>query len=359
MFGCLFIACLINDYSLGKYYRELPPSVESGYNAFHLSIAVLLFITMNILDSRSFFPDDVGEFSAASFGSIYNVYWASVLLLLTSAFCWSRKVTKLIALCLLITTLLAGSRAYFLAGCFLIVLLHYRDRPPIRLLGSPLRVSTMIMGFLFLIIFKNIYQSLLFLDLQAVATVAMDWNLALARLTTASEALVLLNFQNAIELYDENHGSFAHLVVFKMIPFVSDSFVEVFALDPRNMSDLLNERFYESISYGMASSIWGLFYFVGGPLGCVMFIFVYVGSILGLNLRTRKLDLIGIHLMPGAVFLAYYASRKEIGDLLFPFYICGFMYIVWRVFRAATRPRNLRSYENRHQGEFVRAGTNR
>ena len=187
----------------------------------------------------------------------------------------------------------------------------------------------------------------------------MDWNLILARITTWSEALVLLNFQNAITLYDETRGSFAHLVAFKMIPFFSDSFVEVFDLDSRNMADLLNSRFYQSINYGMASSIWGLFYFVGGPLSCIMFIFVYVSSILVLNLRTRKLDLMGVHLMPGAVFLAYYASRKEIGELLFPFYMCGFMYIVWRSFRMATRPRKRRRHQDRYLGGLVREGTSR
>ena len=161
----------------------------------------------------------------------------------------------------------------------------------------------------------------------------------MARLTTASEALVLLNFQHAIGLYEQGPGSAFDLVFVKSIPFISELFIEALGSDPRNMADLIDQKFFQATEYGMASSIWGLFYYVGGPLGCVLSIIFFVSALFLLNLRVRKLDLIGAHLLPGAIFLSFYASRKEIGAVLFPFYMCFFMYLAWCLLRSITRDR--------------------
>lgn len=337
LFLTLLAACIINDFVLRSYYKVAPTKNWRNFNRFHLLLVVALFLLMNSIDSRSFFPSDVGEFSAASFGFIYNIYWASVLLLLIGAMQSKINYLRLIASVFVLSTLLAGSRAYFLAAAFIVCFLYFQGKPPIRLFGSATRVIVMIMGFFFLIIFKNVYQYLLFLDLQSIVRIAGDWDVIIIRLTTASEALVLLNFQHAITLYEETRGSFFSLVFLESIPFVSELFVEAANSDPRKLSDFIDQRYFQSTEYGMASSFWGLFYFVGGPLACILSISFYVCSLLLLNIRVRRVDLVGAHLLPGAIFLAFYASRKEIGAVLFPFYMCLFMYAVWRFCQMAFR----------------------
>ncbi len=344
LFSSLTIACFVNDHYLNKYFRNSKSMVLSEFLYFHLAILIVLFLAMNLLDSRAFFPDDVGEFSAASFGAIYNIYWVSALIFLITSFRSTSKFLKILGILFLLTTLLAGSRAYFTAGCFALLLLYFQAKPPMRLLASFSRLIIIIFGFLFLLVFKNIYQYLLFLDYEMVLAAGSDVDLILFRLTKGSEAIILLNFQHAITLYENGRGPFFDLILVKSIPFLSELYIEGLNLDPRTFSDLIDDKYYQSVNYGMASSLWGLVYYVMGPLGCIMFGFTYICIILYLNIRIKKSDLISIHLIPASVFMAFYASRVEIGAVLFPFYMSCFMLFTWILIRSIFRRRHAINY---------------
>ena len=54
-------------------------------------------------------------------------------MLIAAAFRTKSYSLKLIGFFFLLTTLLAGSRAYFLGGCFIALLMIYENKPPIRL----------------------------------------------------------------------------------------------------------------------------------------------------------------------------------------------------------------------------------
>ena len=64
----------------------------------------------------------------------------------------------------------------------------------------------------------------------------------------------------------------------------------------------------------MASNIWGLFYYVSGPIGTLIFCFIYLCFVFYLNLLVTK-ESLSAHLIPGAMFLCFYASRIEIGAI--------------------------------------------
>ena len=332
LFLFFIFAVYINDSVSNTriYSQKISPSTPE-YFCFLIIVLVMIFLGLLLIDIRTFFPDEVGGFSASNYTSIYNIYWISVLLLIAAAFRTKSYSLKLIGLFFLLTTLLAGSRAYFLGGCLIALLMIYENKPPIRLFLSLRRVLVMILGFLFLIIYKNVYQYILMLDLDLLLEAGLDLDLLLFRLTKGSESIVVLNFQHAITLYSDNAGSFLDLVLIKCIPFISELYIVGFNFDPRSLSDILNENFYQNVSYGMASSIWGLFYYVSGPIGCLLFGFMYVLITLYLNGRILKKDMLGYHLIPPAVFIGFYATRLEIAAIVFPFYMSLFVLIIYKI----------------------------
>lgn len=333
LFTVLTIATIINDRYSRKNLKKHSASFPKDFLCFYTVILAVLFISLNALDIRAFFPQEVGGFSASSFGPLYSIYWMSALLLLVASFRTDSIFLKGLSVLFLLTTLLAGSRAYFTAGCFAVLLVLLQSRPEMRLLISIKRLLIIVLGFLFLLVYKNIYQYLLVLDYDMLLAAGTDIDLIVFRLTKGSESVILLNFQHAISLYQHDIGSFSDLVFVKSIPFLSDLYTEGFDFDARTLSDIVNNKYFQTVNYGMASSIWGLFYYVSGPLGCLIFGFTYVCACLYLNLRLKKQDLVGIHLIPGSVLLAFYASRLEIGAILFPFYMSFFLLIVFKLFQ--------------------------
>lgn len=324
-------ATFINDSVLKRqtYINEM--EIPQMYFYFLIVILTFIFLGLNLVDSRTFFPDEVGGFSASSYSSIYNIYWVSTLLLVTGAFKGNSNFLKLASIFFLLTTLLAGSRAYFLAGCFIALLMIYENKSPIRLFLSFKRLFVMIFGFIFLIVYKNIYQYLLMLDLNLLFEASTDFDLILFRLTKGSESVVILNFQHAITLFEQEAGSFIDLVLMKCIPFISELYILGFDYDMRTFSDILNENFYQTVSYGMASSFWGLFYYVSGPLGSIFISFLYVLAILYLNRRIKRKDMFGFHLVPAAIFIGFYLTRLEIGPVLFPFYMSILILFTYKI----------------------------
>ena len=344
LFVMLTVAVYLNDQYFDKDVKNYGGTIPSDFFYFHIPILTILFLTMNIIDSRSFFPDEVGGFSATSFGAFYNIYWVSALIFLAASFRTNNIFLKTVAIFFLLTTLTAGSRAFFTAGCFSILLWFFQTKSEIRLLMSIKRLSIVLFGFLFLLVYKNIYQYLLVLDYEMLLKAGLDFDLIIFRLTKGSESIVLLNFQHAMALYQESKGSFFDLITIKTIPFVSELYIEGFNFDARTLSDLVDESYYQTVNYGMASSIWGLFYYVSGPLGCLMFGFTYVCIIFYLNVRIKKNDLISLHLIPASIFMAFYASRMEIGAMIFPFYMSFFILIGFKLFRMILPRRGVKTH---------------
>ena len=162
---------------------------------------------------------------------------------------------------------------------------------------------------------------------------ASNLDLILFRLNQGGESIIILNFHHAISMYEESVGSFTDLVAIKIIPFISELYIQAFNFDGRTLSDLIDEKYYQNVSYGMASNIWGLFYYVSGPIGTLIFCFIYICLVFYLNILVSKKNLLSSHLIPGAIFLCFYASRIEIGAILFPFYICFFLLIIFLILR--------------------------
>jgi hypothetical protein len=335
-YSFLFILLALTSFFHDRYFISTYKNQIFEYrdlNYFYIAIILLVFIVILSLDSRAFFPKEFEDNDASSFGALYNIYWSSILVGLVAAFRSNSNLVKVIMLIFLLTTLTAGSRAFFTIGSFIILLIFYENKPSIRLLMSLKRIIIILFGFTFLLVFKNIYQYLLVFDMDMLIEAGTNIDLILFRLNEGGESIVILNFQHAISLYHEEPGSFADLIAVKSIPFVSELYIQGFNFDNRTMSDLINENYYQNVSYGMASSIWGLFYYVSGPFGTIIFCLFYVFLIFFLNILIRKKNLLSVHLIPGSMFLTFYASRLEIAAILFPFYMCFFLLIIFSILK--------------------------
>ena len=86
LFILLTIATIINDQYLSKNFKNYSAYFPTDFFYFYAVILAVLFTALNAIDSRSFFPEEVGGFSASSFGVFYNIYWMSTLLLLVASF---------------------------------------------------------------------------------------------------------------------------------------------------------------------------------------------------------------------------------------------------------------------------------
>ena len=173
---------------------EIPTNELAYFNLFLMS---LIFLIIFLTDSRAFFPEELGNSDASSFGTLYNLYWASILIGLVAAFRSKNAILKIATFLFLLTTLTAGSRAFFTIGCLSILLIFFQNKPPIRLLMSFKRLFIMVLGFIFLIVFKNTYQYLLLFDLEMLLEVN-QFDLILFRLNEGGESIVILNFHHAI-----------------------------------------------------------------------------------------------------------------------------------------------------------------
>tara|TARA_B100001093_G_scaffold234684_1_gene225038 strand:+ start:3593 stop:4831 length:1239 start_codon:yes stop_codon:yes gene_type:complete len=302
---------------------------------FNLLLLSTIFLIIFIQSPRAFFPSEVGGFSAASYGAIYSVYWVSAITY--GIFSVKTKSFGHLALAVLFlaSTLLAGSRAYLTTGFLAMLLVFFSMKEGFVIFGSVRRILFLIFGFAFLIIFKNVYQYILLLDFALIADAAANWELVLFRLTRGGESIVLLNFQRAIEFSEFGFGSFVDLVLLRIIPFVSDLYIAVLQIRPDTLSDLLNERYYTTVNYGMASSMWGLAYYVAGPLGTLLAAIWFVSAIFILNRLLFSGGILAPHLLAGSTLLAFYVHRQEIGAVLFPFYMGLFIYFVFRITQAA------------------------
>ena len=270
LFFLLIVAIYIHDTFFKLPANDEIPTNELAY--FNLFLMSLIFLIIFLTDSRAFFPEELGNSDASSFGTLYNLYWASILIGLVAAFRSKNAILKIATFLFLLTTLTAGSRAFFTIGCLSILLIFFQNKPPIRLLMSFKRLFIMVLGFIFLIVFKNTYQYLLLFDLEMLLEAATNIDLILFRLNEGGESIVILNFHHAISLYQESAGSFVDLVVIKIFPFISELYIQAFNFDGRTLSDIIDEEYYQNVSYGMASNIWGLFYYVSGPIGTLIFV---------------------------------------------------------------------------------------
>ena len=183
LFTTLTVAIYVNDGYFNRKVEKDNVAIPPDLFYFYILILIILFLTFNIIDLRAFFPDAVGEFSASSFGSFYNIYWVSTLIVSAASFKTNSLILKAIGVFFLLTTLTAGSRAYFTAGCFSILLLYAQSGSEIRLLMSFRRLTIMFFGFLFLLVYKNIYQYLLVLDYEMLLKAGLDFDLIIFRLT--------------------------------------------------------------------------------------------------------------------------------------------------------------------------------
>lgn len=298
---------------------------------FSLTALSLIFILINALDHRAFFPREIGGDSAASFGALFSLYWMLALIYLYVAVRSNDKAHIFFSMLFLLSTLLAGSRAYFTAGLIGFAIIYFQRKEPVLIASSPFKIFLGFFAFTFLILFKNFYQYLLVLDFDLLLGAASNWDLIVFRLTRGGESVILLNFIHSIEMYDHGRGSFTELFALKLLPFISEQVATATGFTGDTLSDLINASYYSTVNYGMASSFWGLFYYTSGWIGVIVAAIFYCMSLFVLQRVIQSRKLISIFLIPGAVFLAFYVSRLEIGATLYPFYLGYALFLVYLV----------------------------
>ena len=237
---------------------------------FHFLITSFIFLVILAIDSSFFFQKEVGEKSANQFGPLWGVYTASNLILLSLSMNSRIRHYIGIAIFFLLTTLIAGSRAYFAAGLAVIALGTFKNSTPMRIGMKFSLVLKILIGFTFIFSWKIAYPFILAGQYGEAFQTISDPVAIGFRLFKGSEAgLCMLSFHHAIDYFETSPGSFFELIVVKLIPFLSLEFATAFNLNGLTFSDILNGIFYKTVNYGKASNLWGSIYYVIGKLGLI------------------------------------------------------------------------------------------
>jgi|APSaa5957512535_1039671.scaffolds.fasta_scaffold46678_2 hypothetical protein len=299
-----------------------------SYLQFYLFMTSLIFLILVTIDWSFFLQQEAYEKSAKQFGPLWAAFTASILTFLSLAKNSSYKSYIVTALFFLLTTLIAGSRAYFAAGAIVFIICTYKSSLPIRIASNISVLLKITFGFLFLFFWKSAYPFILagqFMEAHQTITdpVAIGF-----RLFKGSEAgLCMLNFHHAIDYFETSPGSFFELIVVKLIPFLSSEFASGFNLNGSSFSDILNIKYYQTVTYGMGSNLWGSIYYVSGSLGLILFVALFLWLVFILNKLIKINDLWSHHLVGPSTFLCFYGTRIEVANIAYFFYVNITMFV--------------------------------
>lgn len=306
-----------------------------SYLIFFGSLSFLFFLTVIALDPDFFLPSEIGQSKPSQYGPLYPLFTWSLMISLVFSFKLYSKPFMIIASLLVIATLAAGSRATFANSVLIIAMLSAWRIGPFRILLKKRYVFSGILGFLFLFFFKIGYGFILQLDLSSLVENISDVAVVSRRFFQGGESfLVMLNLQNAILLSGDNHESYLGIFIFKLIPFLSPYYAEIFNITLYRFSDILQTNFYPDVFFGMASTFWGegIYLLNLGFFGAFIIVLFYTSVIYIGNKLIYRDNLFSYALMPAFVYISFYITRKEIADVAYFFYISIFLIILSVVF---------------------------
>ena len=345
----LYVAMRYSDFKRIRPIEDFPNATESNSLILFSLLPVFLFCVLIFLDPNFFIPSEIGESNPSEFGPIYPLFIWSTMILLVFALKFRNKKFLLVSLFLVLATLLAGSRAVFATSILFSVMISAWNLGRMRILFHPRYIIGGIFGFLFLFFYKIGYGALIQMDIQLVVNNITDIAIISSRFFQGGESfLVMLNLQNTFIYMDMEsvfisdaliRDHYHQVFMIKLIPLLSEYYAEIFNISLYRFSDILHDKFYPDVFYGLASTFWGeAIYVLGiGFAGAIVILLIYVLFLYLGNKLIFSNNIFANSLTPVLVYCSFYLGRKEIADVVYILTISLFILILnqilIRVFR--------------------------
>jgi hypothetical protein len=307
---------------------------SSSIMMFLFVFVLSLFLSFIVFDYERLL--EVGKSAVSGAGARYSFFvWCVLFLASISAFSENRKFF-IISVFFIFVSLFVGARSYFATFLIIIFLVVLRNR---RKQVLALNLKYIIGGafsFVFIFAYKLIYNIVGTFNFNEIVSALSNKEAYLFRVFQGSEAsLIMVNLNSVIDRYNEfgaNADYFSSLF-FRCFPFVSSQLAEIFGVNLVRFSKVLDQEFYETVSYGMGSSIWGEAIYSGGWVLFVVFVLLFVFMIFlgSAFIYSKQFDIkIGFFMVP-LVYCSFYAHRIEISFVLYSFYISIFCYLFFKL----------------------------
>lgn len=329
----LFLVIFVFD-SRCASYKLVTDGDCSHFRAYVIPLAALslmFFLILLAIDPVFYFPNSVDDAKVSQFGVFYPLFCFSTMLALIFSILSRNKLMTIVFLCLMVLTLIAGSRTYIAFTAAIGMFFIGASIGRIRLATNVKLGAAGLFGFLFLFFYKIFYPFLLDGNFSGILDSIANPELIAFRLFKGSESvLVMLNLHYSIEREWVFDSEYTIVFLVRMIPFISPFLADALGVELVRYSDVLKVAHYQHIGFGMASTAWGQFFYLIGYLAYVMplvvFILVYFGNKLFFSGRREF-----VFLLPPMVMLAISLTRVEVGDAFYVLAINAVVYILVRL----------------------------
>lgn len=322
LYYMVYFICLL----IGAWYRDQHPirfqRLRNPIPYEWLLLSLVFLCAILALYPDFFVPSDIDSPSRPSvLGPIYPLYvWSSLGLFWLALFSRS-KVLPWVAAIFIVLTTFAGGRSFFAVLILAIIVAG-----SIQVADNGVKKYSKTKHFLFLgislvvmILYKVLYMHILTGDLNLILTVLTDIDSIVFRLVEGSEPyLVMMNMQNSLSPILDLHDEYRHLFFIGSVPFFSNLFLDLMGHTNLSFSDVLDENFYTTVNYGMASTLVGELYYVGGYPLVLFFILIFNFLLYHSN------DYIFKHggwATPALIWIFFFYHRLELKHLLYVVFV--------------------------------------
>ena len=330
IFGGILVSAFLND-RLIKGYSVNFKTIAKNLDAVLAAFTSFMFIMILLIIPRGFLPDNVDAATGSSLGPIWSLYCSFALSLLTVSAYLNSKYT-ILAWFFILLTVSAGSRTYFVTAVLIYVTIKNRDQK--MRLGTRLKYLIGIpLGIVLITTYKAMYQYILVLDFHSLFNFELMLQLVMFRLIEGSEAIVTLSLVHAVDLWNNNNLYQFSNILLLSIPIISEPLAMALQIPLESFSHKLEPIYFQNVSYGVGSNIWGSFYASTGPIGVAMFICSYVCSLIFFSIRLRQGKTLDVFLHPFYIMTGFFITRWELGSILYISFVGLFCYLVYQLFK--------------------------
>lgn len=336
----LIFAILIYDFRKQKkelfnthklYNRDKHP-IEIEKTFFILGIICLLYYLANVLNiGFSKLSGDKAEVWSET-GLFYVSSLWGAMGLYTFALINNKKKYYFIALIPVLIHLFIGSRAYF-ATIAITTLLVYGKSIGNRFFKKNRLIFLSAITFILIMAYKTFWLDIKALDFNSVYRKLKDIETYKFVFRLGEPRIVLSNYNYIIETGFKLtfHDVVARIATF--IPFLNRF---IYAPNGLLLSKVIQNQF--NAKYGLASSLWGEAYAIGGYIGIFVFFIIWIIIITRADKMIEKPSWYSYILIPYFVYLAFYAHRMDIMKIIGNFKMVIFiMFLFWFINSFITR----------------------
>lgn len=336
-FVLLFLGTLIRD------RRPLICRRKGTSTPYEWLVISLFFLSIILFLYPNFFtPSDIDSPTTPSIlGAIYPLFvWSSFGLFWLSLF--SRNIyLPYVGAFFIVLTAFAGGRSFLGALILSFVISRFLRVHP----GKPmkgLRYGYFIflgVALILMILYKVLYRHVLSGDLDAIITALTSADEIFFRLVEGSEPyLIMMNLQNSLNPSLSLDDSYRLNFLFGWVPLFSNGFFDALGYNNFSFSDILDRKFYNTVSYGMASSFVGELFYVGGYVFIGLFLAIFNILVFVTNSYIYKSAPFST---PCLIWCFYYYHRLEFKHIIYVLFITCLSFCIAYIVKSLLKNRGV------------------